>query len=592
MRLRSDTIPAAIIFTIALATPCAANFTPITSPVDNYTSNTTVLAVPLLRGQGCSFDPTVHSVNGAGQAVNFNYGGEPFWVPECNDFLWGNPPNVESAIPAHALLQFSSWDGTGNPPVAPITVVLTLATPARVFGFEATGNTDGGMITAVFKNGAIELGRIVQVLPPYGADVDARLFAAQSDTPITSVEITPASWGLAVTQVRFGQGLLDSVEVTQAIQNYQTFDDLKTSLNTTHDPPVPIVAGKPAVLRAYMKPLAKATKLKIHLTGVTDQTSTVTVPAGCQVANERLHSHCPSFDFYFTPPHGNWAAHLDVMDSQNALLEGYDLPMRSWDTDSVVVKASSVCDSRQGNGWNCEKASALSAGWLNFLGKILPSAAITRQVTNVVVRRDIGLPIYAVPNDFRRWWSAVDGDLSGFHAAAEEAADNAARRWTVYFGMVRPGIAGNIGGMAAAIPSHAAASRSSTPRLGRELNFETFSHEMAHTLGVRHTNINVAAPAPAAPGCYATAAADVTDWIYPDNRIQGAVRLEVGFDVARKTPLDPTVTFDVGSYCSPRWVAPLHYRAMVTNLTSDQGEAVIIRRQATCCDRSRSPIRS
>jgi len=546
------------------------NLTPIATPVDAYVNFTVLYQSGQPRPASCG--NLVNSIVApGGLTVIFSYPTMITWMPECEANVWGTPPEVESAIPVASFNH--SFTGFAGVP-AHHTLVLTPSQPSKVFGFEAAplGWASPVTVTATFKNGADVLGVIAKSYAiPMLNYMAAQLIAGQSDTPITSVELTAvgadgSDYNLYLAQIRSGQGVMESVEVTQAIQQYQTLDDLKTSLRQTHDPPVPIVSGKPAALRVYLKPFAHATKLQILLSNVANQAKTQTFSPNCSADNQRLRKNgCFSSDFYFTPQAGNWTAHLDVLDSRGTVVEGHDLAMRSWDTDSVLVRTASVCDGNAGGHWQCQKASSLSGGMLDLLKKILPTEQVNRQVTNRTVRRDLAL--YFDGPSYASWWADVNTDLSAMYGGADQAADAAGRQWTVYFGMVRTDLPGGIGGMAAAVPSHAAASRKSTIRLGQELNFETLAHEVAHTLGVKHTNVAVA-PAGAAPGCYNRAADPNTDWTYGDNRIQSTARLEVGFDVARKKPLDPNTTFDIGSYCTPRWIAPLHYKAMVANLTA------------------------
>ncbi len=122
--------------------------------------------------------------------------------------------------------------------------------------------------------------------------------------------------------------------------------------------------------------------------------------------------------------------------------------------------------------------------------------------------------------------------------------------------------------MAHGIPSNGAGGRTSALRFNSntETNVEVVAHETGHTLGLKHTNTDVPATQVSPPGCYNFAADDSTDWTFADNYIQSTANFEYGFDVAAKTVLNPMSTFEVMSYCSPRWISPQRYKTMITAL--------------------------
>ena len=111
------------------------------------------------------------------------------------------------------------------------------------------------------------------------------------------------------------------------------------------------------------------------------------------------------------------------------------------------------------------------------------------------------------------------------------------------------------------------------PRLGVDATAAVVAHETGHTLTLRHTNIlnTVTMPLGPPPACYNIAKDDLTDWPFPNNEIQdyvgnGAITLEWGYDVASQAVLDPTQTFELMSYCSPRWISPLNYTTILSVL--------------------------
>jgi hypothetical protein len=94
-------------------------------------------------------------------------------------------------------------------------------------------------------------------------------------------------------------------------------------------------------------------------------------------------------------------------------------------------------------------------------------------------------------------------------------------------------------------------------RFNREATVQIITHETGHTLNLRHTNTDVPT-ATNAPGCYNFAKDNQTDW-GSRQLPQSPGRLEWGFDVETKTLIDPSTTFDVMSYCIPRWISPLRF---------------------------------
>ena len=352
-----------------------------------------------------------------------------------------------------------------------------------------------------------------------------------------------------------------AAEATQAIQQLQTLDELKSSLQAGREPPVPLIAGKPAVLRFYMQKVNSVTPVTLQLSGVVSQTRQATLQPQCSVDDQRRERNgCRALDFYFTPPDGDWDVTAKVLDANGQVLETTTLPFKSRKTDSVTLKAVSVCDSKTAAGaWQCESAAGLATR-VSLLRKLMPSSSVGVNVTNSFIRRDIAT--YASDD---LWWEAAAKDANDMFGLFDYAAGLFGSH-RVYYGMVRANLAGGIGGMAYDLPSHAALGRVSATRLGVETVTQVVAHETGHTLGLHHTNTDVPASAGAPPGCYNLAADPGTDWPFADNRIQSAAGVEVGFDVAAHQPLLPESTFEIMSYCVPRWISPFSYKKAITAL--------------------------
>ena len=366
-----------------------------------------------------------------------------------------------------------------------------------------------------------------------------------------------------------------AVEVSQAIQQYQTLADLKASLTAGGEPPIPIIAGKPAVLRVYFAPVTDVTTLTLNLTGDVAGSASIDLQPNCKPEDQRANANgCQSQDFYFTPPSGTFTVTLDVLDSSGNQTEEEVLNFKTRTTDSMLLKAVSVCDAMDAAGnWLCAPAAELMSK-IGLLRKIAPTATVNVQVTSNTVQADASDSfLFAMPDD---WWLMTVKSVNGLYGRFDSGLDVISGVRTTYYGMVRdPSDAvdatnlGGIGGIADTIPGHGAMGRVHALRFtsNTDTNVEVVAHEMGHTLGLLHTNTMAPAVSAAPPGCYNLAEDAATDWLFPDNFVQDSKIKEFGFDVATQRILDPARTFEVSSYCSPRWISPLHYKVMIANLS-------------------------
>jgi len=352
---------------------------------------------------------------------------------------------------------------------------------------------------------------------------------------------------------------VDSIEVTQAIQEWQKLDDFKTSLKTTREPPVPIVAGKPAVLRVYMKKVEAVTEVQMKVSGAINNTKRISLQPQCTPEKTRRNENgCTSVNFYFTPPAGSWDLKVELLDKDDKLLETHDLPLQSRKSDSLTLRAVQVCDAKDAAGkWLCEPARKL-LGIDRLIKKITPTASISTRTTNHIVRRDS-----SVYTDISKWWRDTANDVNAFFTSATTG------QHLTYLGMVRPSITGTILGIAAGIPSNAAIAKSTATDLGTDISKENVAHELYHTMAQKHTNTG-SPSATTSPGCSGVAVDPSTTWPYADNTIQSGPKSkpqsEVGFDVAARKVLLPESTFDIMGYCIPQWIAPINYRGLLSNL--------------------------
>jgi hypothetical protein len=356
---------------------------------------------------------------------------------------------------------------------------------------------------------------------------------------------------------------IDSVEVTQSIQQKQSLQDLANSLKNNGEPPVPVVAGKDAALRVYMSKVTNSTKVTVQLSGQPTGGGTIskaqTLKPVCDPDKQRANTNgCKSVDIIFTPPEGSWTATVGLIDPGGYKIQEVNLPFKSRKTRNLVLRAASVCDKENPNGkWLCEPASRLQ-GKTKLLTKIAPTSRVRVDITNNQAMVD-----YSAGADLNLWWLRVDQHVAQWYTPADATSltDRA-----IYYGMVNPARMGScppgqatcavISGRALDMPSNGAASFSQVKNSwGLDVTDETVAHEVGHALGLPHTGVGAPA-AQSPPGCWATAVADGPDWPYADNELHGPLRLEVGFDVQKKKVLDPTKYFELESYCYPRWSTP------------------------------------
>lgn len=364
---------------------------------------------------------------------------------------------------------------------------------------------------------------------------------------------------------------IHSVEFTQAIQQWQTLADLKTSLTSNQEPPVPMITGKPAALRVYFNTVQQTTPVTVTLSGVASQSLSASLAPNCVPDDERARANgCASVDFYFTPPTGKWTATLNVVDPSGNTIEEEAFPIASRDTNSLLLRAVSVCDTTDTNSnWLCGDASALPS-LAALLSKVIPTASVNVAVAGDVVEND-----YTAYTDPSLWWGDTMLAVASLYENWNYTQDAQSGQYTVYMGAVRPAPTDGsadplegVGGMADDVGSIAALARTSVPRFNdnAETNEEVVAHETGHTLGLRHTNTQAPYTVSAPPGCYNFAADTNTDWSFANNEIQSTTRPEVGYDVAAHAALDPSSTFEMMSYCSPRWISPERYKTMIATL--------------------------
>ena len=188
MRLCHAVLKTGFLVAIAGCLPAFAQFTVIATPTASYTGGTYLVAITQPDCTNLSSLTLGPQTVGLGATMVVNTA--LVFPLGCGGWgAWGTPPNVETATPRIV-------DTTNT------STTLTLSTPSMTFGFEVEPESIGiSTFTANYFNGSTPLGTIVI---PVNGNAGARLIAATSATPITSVQLSaPGSGGFAMAQFRY-----------------------------------------------------------------------------------------------------------------------------------------------------------------------------------------------------------------------------------------------------------------------------------------------------------------------------------------------------------------------------------------------------
>ena len=396
---------------------------------------------------------------------------------------------------------------------------------------------------------------------------------AFTDYPITTLTLTPVEPPIA------------AVEFTQAIQQYQSLSNLESSLQANGEPPVPIISGKPAVMRIYYNPPAEFTGYALTVTGAASDSETMALLPGCEPLAQRARTApCYATDVFFTPPSGSWTVNILLNDSRGNPVDQEALTVKSRDTETVNLAAVRVCEfsepllppSSDQIALGCGSPGVLQQETA-LLSSILPTNNLKVSLTgrDFFYQRDISI-------QYQYWSGDVALNLPGFYSAADKAADLGANQQTVYVG-VAPRIPVSSSYSFFHAPGSSSAPAAEVPQsyiVGFELSNptdatqQTVAREVGAALGDSYTNVvpqllkSILDFTP--PGCWDTATnpsgVNISPWPYDTNNIQSSQGLEYGYDVTNLAVIDPNNTFDIGTYCYPTWIAPFDYKELISSL--------------------------
>jgi hypothetical protein len=188
----------------------------------------------------------------------------PGWLGLIEDDFGGNGNFADEPSPVTIAFWLGgdpgSRDITFVNPVSKVGFFYTSAVGVEVDAFDASGAVIASVTgPANFLNGPPDDDTFTG-WSPLEVKVDGN--------KIVKVRVTGNvnQTGIDDLQVCTSIGI-HSVELTQAIQEWQELNDLKSSLQNSGEPPVPIIANKPAVLRVYMNKVEAVTDVRIDISG-------------------------------------------------------------------------------------------------------------------------------------------------------------------------------------------------------------------------------------------------------------------------------------------------------------------------------------
>jgi uncharacterized repeat protein (TIGR03803 family) len=349
-----------------------------------------------------------------------------------------------------------------------------------------------------------------------------------------------------------------SVEFTQAIQQYQTIDDLETSLSNNGEPPVPLVAGKWAVMRVYFTELKDATNVTLTVTGSVVGVKPFKLAPGCAPLDQRAgNGFCRSMDFYFIPQPGPWSTVLTLTDATDNQLEQETLNVTSRTTSTVLYKAVSIC-SVPNQPSSCQDPTVLP-NLIWFANKVLPTALVVPSISAQRIYRARSLYTKVF-----NWESDVLDDVAKLYSPADQQSDTNTGQRTDYAGIYSTAL--DTTGVAH-LSSHDLIIPNSAPRQDVDGTPQVLAHETGHTLSLTHTGIGN--PHGETVGtCYGDGRDpadpdEILNWIFVSNYLQSlSGGIEYGFDVGQQSIVDGSKIFDVMAYCMNRWISPFNYKNM------------------------------
>ena len=510
----------------------------------------------------------------AGQTVTITASGSVD-ISDMNGGYFTDPNGTIQVTPDDQSDSYSYFLNNANPTGVP---PLAGTQKTIIFGGQLNGKPYGALVAGFAPTqtgGDPSSFFLVGSSSTFTAQTSGYLYLAVND-----INNSYDNNGFFSASITVGGPTIASVEFTQAIQQYQTLDDLKSSLSSNNEPPVPMIANKPAVMRVYFASVTSATTVSLNVAfnntnptlNVTDSATsqTISLQPGCQPTDQRAHNNsCPSADFYFTPTTGFNALTLTLTDVNNNTLDTENLNFTSRTTNSLHLLGTAACDDALGLQPICGDPTVLLSH-MDILNAVMPTSSVIPDITQNFVFKSFNA--YATTN---AWLNATKDGINALYSLANRATDLVNGSYTDYAGVYR-NIRGKTG--ISTLPGHATLVPDAVTRLGVESLSTIQGHETGHTLGLVHTD-QVTPLAPGIvfasdndaggmpPGCWQNAAQPGSQWPFISNYIQSNNGPEYAFNVVTQQVLDPQKNFELMAYCVPRFISPYSYKLLITALS-------------------------
>ena len=350
-------------------------------------------------------------------------------------------------------------------------------------------------------------------------------------------------------------GVIDSIEVTQAIQEHQTLDELRDD-----GPTVPIIEGRDAALRIYPTQAPfPGSLIRFEVTGSAELSTSRYLSPGCSPERARtpgIQPLCDSVDVSFIPEE-TVEVTVEAYNIDDQLVDIASVRFDTVETLPIDVRPVAICDEQSGDAWECGDAWQMQS-LIGFTQRTLP-ASVT-----------LGRPSHPVTldlSDFNPWWGlGVFGpDTNDWIAGVLDELEGRTPSGSFHYGLMRPELSdlGLLG--VARMPGYGAMSLTDFSQVDNNDVFAhpstTVAHELAHNLGRHHP------PHDAGPdGCYATPSTP-DHWPAGEWPYGGPPTIEeVGYDVVDMRPISSN-RFDLLASCAPRWVSTYKFQRMISDRT-------------------------
>jgi hypothetical protein len=340
---------------------------------------------------------------------------------------------------------------------------------------------------------------------------------------------------------------IDGLEITQAVQ---------TISNS-----VPLVAGRPAIVRVYAKYTGATVpgSVTVSLTGSRDGVELPPVTLGPQAvsASPSRGSYSSSFNL---PLPGSWlsgtVALTATVDSTADVAESDEtnntatatLVFHTVPALDIVIVPIRYTDTSNGQTYSPPTVDTIS----DFIKRTYPLSTI-----HVSFHAPLNFTGDLGDSSGADWGNGSTGLLD--RVTTLKSSEIGLYSPTVYYGLVSTGTSlsntwlplnsGFILGIGW-VGTRASAGLDIPASFGlpADTTSDTAAHEIGHNLGRKH------------------APCDTTSGLDPSYPAANASIVQFGIDVSKGTVLNPSTTKDVMSYCEPQWVSDYTYKALYNAL--------------------------